>query len=122
MALNKEEILEAEDTSEVREVEVEKWDDVVYVTEMSALERDKLEEDTYDIDVNSGDLRGLKMAGYRARVCALTLCDEDGEKIFDYKEWKKLAEKSADAIDTIFDEAADLNGLTPEDIEGTVNQ
>lgn len=122
MALGKDEILNADDLDELREVEVEEWGGTVYVGKMNSKERDKLEESSYTLNTKSGEVEDVSMEGYRARVCALSICNEDGERVFNYSDWKKLAEKSADAVDTVFEEAADLNGLTQEDIEATVNQ
>lgn len=122
MTLSKDDILEADDLDELREVEVEQWDGTVYVGKMNSRERDKLEESSYTLNHKSGEVENVSMEGYRARVCALTICNEDGERLFNYSDWKQLAKKSADAVDQVFEVASDLNGLTQEDIEKTVNQ
>lgn len=120
-ALSKEDILEANDTEEVREVEVPEWGGSVYVGEMTAAERDRLEDDTYDLN-ERGEMQDLSMVGYRARVLALTLRDEDGERIFEYEDWRKIADKAAKPVDKVFDVATEINGLSEEDIEATVKK
>jgi hypothetical protein len=120
-ALNKEDILEADDTADLREVEVPEWGGSVYVGEMTAAERDRLEDDTYDLD-ERGQMSGLSMVGYRARVLALTLRDEDGERVFDYEDWRKIADKAAKPVDRVFEVATEINGLSEEDIEETVKK
>lgn len=120
-ALNKEDILEADDTADLREVKVPEWGGSVYVGEMTAAERDRLEDDTYDLD-ERGQMSGLSMVGYRARVLALTLRDEDGEHVFDYEDWRKIADKAAKPVDRVFEVATEINGLSEEDIEETVKK
>lgn len=120
-ALNKEDILEADDTADLREVEVPEWGGSVYVGEMTAAERDRLEDDTYDLD-ERGQMSGLSMVGYRARVLALTLRNEDGERVFDYEDWRKIADKAAKPVDRVFEVATEINGLSEEDIEETVKK
>lgn len=119
--LSKDDILEADDTEDLEEVEVPEWGGSVYVGEMSAAERDRLEDDTYDLD-EKGQMRGLSMVGYRARVLALTLRDADGEQLFDYEDWRQIADKAARPVDKVFTVAAEKNGLSEEDIENTVKK
>lgn len=120
-ALSKDDILEADDTEDLEEVEVPEWGGSVFVGEMTAAERDRLEDDTYSID-EKGQMAGLSMVGYRARVLALTLRDEDGEALFDYEDWRQIADKAARPVDKVFEVAAEKNGLSEEDIENTVKK
>ena len=48
----------------------------VYVKELSGIERDKLEKEMRDSKVDTN------APGWRARLAAIYLCDEDGDRVF----------------------------------------
>jgi len=107
--LTKDEILKADD-SKSEFVEVPEWGGAVYVSTMTAKERDIFEADVY---------RGgkVEMANLRAKLVALTVVDKEGRKLFQYKDAELLGKKSARALDRLFAVAQRINGLTKEDIE-----
>jgi len=47
----------------------------------------------------------------------LTICDEEGTRLFAAKDMDELGKKSAAALDRIFTVAQRLNGLSGEDVE-----
>lgn len=67
------------------------------------------------------DQRGKKtrvnMRNARARLVALTVVDERGERIFSDDDIPMLGQKNAAALDRIFDVARRLSGLSDEDVE-----
>ena len=67
------------------------------------------------------DQRGKKtrvnMRNARARMVALTVVDERGERIFSDDDIPMLGQKNAAALDRIFDVARRLSGLSDEDVE-----
>ena len=57
------------------------------------------------------------MRDLRAKLCSQTICDEDGKKLFTPADVKELSEKSALALQRVFEVAQRLSGLTEEDLE-----
>ena len=112
-ALSREAILKRGDL-EVQELEVPEWGGCVFLRPMSGAQRDEFEQ--LAMERRSGqsvDIRGLKVK----LVCA-SVCNAEGKLLFaGNDDEKKLNEKSASAINRIFQAAARLNGLTEEDIQ-----
>lgn len=89
-------------------------DSGVFVRSLTALERDGWDKRTYQGKTD------VELLGYKSRFCVLTICGEDGVRIFGDTDADMLAQKSAAAVERIFNVAAKLNGLlakTSEDIE-----
>jgi len=108
--LTKATILDADDlTTEL--VEVPEWEVSLTVRTMTGSERDVF-EDSISQATNNGrvDLRGLKV-----KLVALTVLDDNGDRLFDDADLPALNKKSASAIDRIFQVAQRLNGLTDKD-------
>ena len=77
-ALNKEQILAAEDLP--RElVPVPEWGGEIWVRAMTATERDKFEA---DLTERRGSKVEVNMANTRAKLCAKVICDEAGNRLF----------------------------------------
>ena len=57
------------------------------------------------------------MKDLRAKLCALTICDEKGERIFSTRDVKALTKKSASALQRVFSVAQQLSGITGDDLE-----
>ncbi len=111
--LGREAILAADDIkSEV--VEVPEWDGSVMVKSMSGTERDKFEA---SIMVQKGKRQQLDMSNIRAKVCALSICDEQGRLIFSPADIKELGKKSAAALSRVFSVAQELSGISSDDLE-----
>ena len=105
--LSKDQILNANDVK-LEEVNIPEWNGSVYVRVMSAGERDSFE------------IQATKPNGkqnLRARLAVLTVCDKDGNRIFEESDIPALAKKSASALDAIFRVAIHLNAMTDADIE-----
>jgi len=108
--LSKEEILGANDL--IREVvNVPEWGGDVYVYTMTGEERDSFEVSIVD---GKGKTTFLNI---RAKLCARTIRDEEGNRIFTDKEIDLLGKKSGIALDRIFDVAKRLNGIGKEEIK-----
>lgn len=115
--LSREDILQASDLPMER-VEVPEWGGYVYVRTLTGAERDEYESGMLIV---RGTGRGAKaqvnMANARARLCALALCDKQGGRLFSEQDVRALGQKSASALDRIYEVAMRLSGLRPEDIE-----
>lgn len=100
-----------------RKVEVPEWGeegDYVLVREMTGAERDQYEDSRL---VRRGDRFEITNANVRAKLCSLTICDEDGQRIFTDAEAAQLGKQSAAALDRCFAAALELSGLTKADQE-----
>lgn len=111
--LNREAILAAEDLP--RElVEVPEWGGAVYVRALTGAERDQFEASI--VEQRGRDVR-MNMRNIRAKLVALTVVDEDGQRIFTDDDVAALGGKSAAALDRLFAVAQRLSGLSKEDVE-----
>jgi hypothetical protein len=106
MALNKAKILAAKDVK-VESHPVPEWGGEVYIKTLSGTERDAF-EDAYSSD---------KMKNFRVRFLVLTLCDENGERLFSDSEVEELGKKSATVISKLFEKAWGINAFRAEDVE-----
>lgn len=111
--LNREAILAAEDLP--RElVEVPEWGGAVYVRALTGAERDQFEASI--VEQRGRDVR-MNMRNIRAKLVALTVVDEGGQRIFTDDDVAALGGKSAAALDRLFAVAQRLSGLSKEDVE-----
>ncbi|HKD37475.1 MAG TPA: hypothetical protein VKB78_11765 [Pirellulales bacterium] len=106
MPLSKADILAADDLP--REVvRVPEWGGDVLVRTMTGAERDRFER----------DFLNDRATNIRARTAAATVCDDTGARLFTDAEAAELGEKSAAALDRIFDAAMRLNRITKRDVD-----
>lgn len=119
--LSREEILNAEDR--VRElVDVPEWSGSVWVRSLEGIERDRLESSFVrygrttkgalqaDFNTSANDV-------VRARLCAMTIVDEEWRNLFTESDLLILTHKSAAALDRVFQVAQRLSGISTEDVE-----
>lgn len=112
-ALKRSDILSAPDIT-VELVSVPEWGGDVYVKGMTGAERDKFESSLIDTRAKS---RSLNMANVRAKLVSLCACDEDGKRLFTDADVQALSEKSASALQRIFEVAQKLSGIGDADVE-----
>jgi len=113
MALTRDQIIEKTDV-EVREVYVPSWSDSVFIRVMGADENDRYQRYYLNKD---GKVDIHKLQGARARLCALCICDEKGNRLFSDDEAKELGRKSNKAIELLVKEINKLNGLEDDALE-----
>jgi hypothetical protein len=106
--LSKEAILAADDLPR-ESVSVPEWGGDVLVRTMSGTDRDAFEASLLEKDG--------RMENVRARLVALTLCDAQGDRLFDDGEIAALGRKSARALDRVFSVAQRLNGIGVEQVD-----
>ena len=108
---SRDQILNADDLPSTL-VPTPEWgkDTGVKVRSLGSVERDKWDQETYQS--KTPDMVGLK-----ARFCALTIVDENGEQIFTPEDAAQLQRKNSKVIDRIFAEAAKLNGLLAVNVD-----
>lgn len=113
MFLTKDQILQANDLP-FEDVEVPEWGGKVRVRALTGAERDAFEA---SIVVRKGNRAELNPVNMRAKLVALTIVDENGNRIFSDSDIEALGRKSASALDRVFQVAQRLSGLRPEDLE-----
>jgi len=111
--LTRDAILEAQDLQH-EEVYIPEWGGSVRVRTLTGAERDAFEQSI--VDQRGKDTR-MNLRNIRAKLVALTVVDGDGKRLFSDADAKLLGQKSASALDKIFEVAQRLSGLRDEDVE-----
>ena len=106
--LSKDAILAADDLPR-ETVNVPEWGGEVLVRTMSGTDRYAFEASLLEKDG--------RMENVRARLVALTLCDSQGDRLFDDSEIAALGRKSARALDRVFSVAQRLNGIGVDQVD-----
>lgn len=96
------------------DVAVPEWGGSVRVQMLTGAERDAFEQ---EIVVRQGKKTQMNLANVRARLVALCMVDDEGQRVFGEADVKALGKKSALALNRVFEVAQRINGLTPEDME-----
>ena len=102
-------ILAASDST-IKQIDVPEWGGSVSIRTMTGVERD-----TWEVYAQSQ--MGKKVVNIRAMLAAICLCDADGKRLFTDADATKLADKSAAALDRVYDAAVKLNALSAEEVE-----
>ena len=92
--LSRDAIKKAQDWK-LEKVEVPEWGGDVYLRTLSGTERDLFEDGYAD----------QKMKNFRARFLALSLCDDNGERLYGDDEAAELGTKSSVVLNRLFDKA-----------------
>lgn len=112
--LTRDQILAADDIA-TEVVDVPEWGGEVLVKGLTGRERDQFEE---SILVQNGKTRPkMKLANMRAKFVALSIVDDGGRRIFDDADIESLGQKSAAALQRVFEVAQQLSGLSDDDLE-----
>ena len=111
--LNKKQILAAPDIkSEL--VHVPEWGGDVMVYGMTGTQRGELEASILEI---KGEDQTVRLQFLKVRMCALTIRDEEGRRMFDDDEIGELGAKSSQAIERIYTVASRLSGMDKKEVE-----
>jgi hypothetical protein len=111
MSLTGEQILKADDVGKLEKVEVPEWGGEVYVKVMNGQSRDRWELST------SKAIESPGTANIRASLVAACACDENGKRLFSDGQVAAIGQKSAIALDRVYEVAKDINQLEDKDIE-----
>lgn len=113
MALSRDQILAVPDLK-IELVPVPEWGGEVYVKSMSGVERDKFESSIIE---RKGKNQIVKTDNIRAKLCAYTLCDAEGNLLFSEKDIIELGKKNASALSRVFMVARNLSGIGEEEMK-----
>jgi hypothetical protein len=111
--LSRDAILNANDIQS-EDVHVPAWDGIVKVRGLTGEQRDAFEEAMIE---GRGKNRQVRLTNLRAKLVALCVIDEKGDRMFTDADAAQLGRKSAAALSVLYDVAARLSGLTDEDVE-----
>ncbi|MFD8117096.1 hypothetical protein [Streptomyces microflavus] len=111
--LTKDQILSAEDIT-VEVFPVPEWGGDVRLRMLTAAERDRFEASTIE---TRGGKQKQNLANLRARLVALCIVDENGVRVFQSGDVTRLGNKSASALQRLFDKCNEMNALSEDDIE-----
>ena len=93
---------------------VPEWGGDVLVRTLSGTERDAWEATL--VEQKKGGTH-FKLENVRAKLVALTLVDDDGQRIFSEADVVQLGDKSAAALSRVYNRAAEMSGVTEKDAE-----
>ena len=93
---------------------VPEWGGSVKIKAMTGKERDAWETALFQID--GKDVK-MNKENLRAKLVALTVVDEAGQRLFTEADVEALGSKSASALDRIYQASQKLSGLAPDDIK-----
>lgn len=111
--LNKAEIMQAQDL-EARDVHVPQWGGWLRVRGLTGIERGKYME---DMMIGKGQKKEVTFSNLHAKLVARSVVDEQNNRLFSDKEIGELGRKSAAALQKVFDVAAELSGLSGDQIK-----
>lgn len=102
------------DDSVTEAIWVPAWNGYVKVRGLTAAERDKYESEMLE---GKGKNSRINLSNARAKLLVLCCRNEDGSRMFSSAEMSALANKSAAALEPLFDAARRLSAMSEEDIE-----
>lgn len=117
MSLTKDQIFEANDL-QVESVDVPEWGGSVSVRTMTGADRDAFEASMFTLGADGK--RTADMSNLRAKLVALTVVDDAGNRLFEAGDVDRLATKSAAALERVFLVAQRLNGLGENALDDAV--
>jgi hypothetical protein len=114
MLLSREQILGATDRK-TEDVAVPEWGGSVRVRALSGAERDSYEASIVSLQGDGTKVISLK--NLRGRLVSLSCIDDEGGRLFSDEDAIALGDKSAAALERVFDVARKMSGLTEDDVE-----
>ena len=111
--LNRDDILGADDI-QTEAVEVPEWGGTVLVKGMTGAERDRFEVAMIS---DPGKSTKVNLSDMRAKLCSLTIVNENGKLLFTPADIKELTKKSASALQRVFEVARELSGIGEDDVK-----
>lgn len=112
--LTRDAILNAQDLDS-EDVSVPEWGGSVRVRALTGTERDAFEASM--VQVRTDGSRQFRLENIRARLVALTVINEGGQRIFSDDDVRALGQKSGAALERVWAAARKLSALSDEDVE-----
>lgn len=106
------------DDLELIELPIPEWGRTVWIKTMTGKERDKYEEGLVRTRGRGrNQTREMAIGNARAQLAVRVVCDKDGNRIFNDSHADALGNKSAAALQRIWDVAADKSRISPDDLD-----
>ena len=101
------------------DVFVDSWGLTVRVRELTGTERGEFEKSISRVTTRPDGSANVELQAHQLRVqlCALTLVDGDGNRLFNEHEVGELGKKSAKALQQVFEVSAKLSGIAEDEAE-----
>lgn len=112
--LTRDDILRAKDLKH-EDVEVPEWGGTVRVRGLRGVERDEFESSI--VVTNPDGTTRVESKSMRARLCSLTVVGENDVRLFTADDVAALGQKSASALERVFDVAMRLAGMSKDEVE-----
>ena len=106
--LNRNDILNCDDRPK-ETVSVPEWGGDVTIQAMTGTERDEFERSIYHDSIKD-------FTNIRAKLCVMSIVDDEGKKVFSLAEIESLGEKNGKALDRVFGVAKRLSGIGSKEI------
>ena len=113
--LNKQDILQARDVV-TEMLEVPEWGGAIYVRSISAAERGLIEEGAARFKESKGKNDTFART-FTVKMVSMSVCDENGQRLFEDKDIALLQQKNAAVISRIAEVAQRLSGFSKQDLE-----
>lgn len=107
-------ILDTPDQPPIEELYLDEWGFKVYVRGMTSAQRDKWEGS--QVSVGKGGSVEYNADNLRASLVARCLCTPQGDPVMKQDDVGRLGQKSATAIDKIYEVAKRLSGISQKDV------
>lgn len=117
--LTKDQIFSADDI-QTEVIPVPEWGGEVMVRGLSGHDRDEWEKSMMIPAPGKAGKNGRlvqDMTDFRARLVVLCVVDEKGQRLFHDGDVHQLAAKSGAALDRVYGKAAELSGISAQDVE-----
>ena len=112
--LTRDDLLNAGSQRVIEPVEIPELGGIVYVQGLTSAERDRYEQSVMQ---RRGGQLIPNLTNARAKLIMMTLVDEDGSVLFTEEELGILGNIQARTLQRIWNKAADLSGITEEDVD-----
>lgn len=99
--------------AKIEPISIPEWNANLHIKALNAAERDEFEDLMFD----GNGKRKEDAPSSRAAMAYLSVCDENGQRIFQKEDIPYLAEKSGAALTRIFSRATTLSGMTKDELE-----
>jgi hypothetical protein len=119
--LTRDQILAANDLKS-RDVDVPEWGGTVRVRELTGDERDSVELSMVTMRGSEPVLNPDAYRSFRARLSAMSIVGEDGQRVFTDADMLELGKKSSAALQRVFNVAMELSAFTKKDVEELVGK
>ncbi len=108
--LSRDAILAADDR-ELEAVDVPEWGGEVLLRALSGADRD-----AFELEAFGSKQAGEGMRNVRAKLVSRCIVDQDGNRLFEDADVEALGQKSAAALNRLFEKCRTMNGFTDQDV------